>query len=372
MSRIFISYRREDSAGHAGRLFDRLGRHFGAANVFMDVSGSIEPGVDFVEAIDQAVGSCSALILVIGDEWLSCADAQGRRRLDDPDDFIRLETATALERNIRVMPVLVQGAKMPGAEDLPENLRGLARRQAIELSDTRWDFDVEKLVAALRKVLEIRPQPDGSRFKLLKIVVAGALLLLCGVWAMWMFRPQSAVKKVPEARVAEPGTRPQRQAVRPDPVLAAPERVRVPRLLGAAFGEAKRELEALDLKFGKIEREGSRRPPGTVLRQDPSAGTQLTKGSTIDLWIAAAIVSQVDYDTLQALYDGHKRVADCRTIAGIVSSIEAFVSNPNLVPAEAQSTVRYPSLKESPTIGDLATDRITRIKRARADCFRLR
>ena len=81
----------------------------------MDVSGSIEPGVDFVEAIDQAVGSCSALILVIGDEWLNCADAQGRRRLDDPDDFIRLETATALERNIRVMLVLVQGAKMPGA-----------------------------------------------------------------------------------------------------------------------------------------------------------------------------------------------------------------------------------------------------------------
>jgi len=106
MPGIFISYRREDTAGHAGRLFDRLTQHFGKGRIFMDVS-DIEPGTDFVEAIDKAVGSCDILIVVIGREWLTCADPGGHRRLDDPNDFIRLEAATALKRNIRVIPVLV-------------------------------------------------------------------------------------------------------------------------------------------------------------------------------------------------------------------------------------------------------------------------
>ena len=101
MAGLFISYRREDSAGHAGRLFDRLTQHFGKERVFMDVS-DIEPGVDFVEAIDVAVGSCAVLVVVIGRNWLTCTDSAGRRRLDDANDFIRLETATALRRNWRL------------------------------------------------------------------------------------------------------------------------------------------------------------------------------------------------------------------------------------------------------------------------------
>ena len=94
MKGIFISYRREDSAGYAGRLYDRLAGHFGADRVFMDVEG-IEPGVDFVDAIESAVASCEVLIVIIGNEWLA-ADAAGKRRLDDPKDFVRIETAAAL------------------------------------------------------------------------------------------------------------------------------------------------------------------------------------------------------------------------------------------------------------------------------------
>ena len=109
MPRIFISYRRDDSAAHAGRLYDRLEGHFGQENVFMDVD-AIQPGLDFVEVVQEAVGSCDALIAVIGKEWQRVVDGSGRRRLENPEDLVRLEIATALSRNIRVIPVLVQGA----------------------------------------------------------------------------------------------------------------------------------------------------------------------------------------------------------------------------------------------------------------------
>src|SRR5512132_3601954 len=132
MHGIFISYRREDAAGYAGRLYDRLAAHFGDERVFMDVEG-IEPGADFFDAIERAVGSCEALIVMIGNEWLA-VDSAGHRRLDDPADFVRIETATALTRGIRVVPVLVDGAVVPRADQLPVQLVPLTRRQAVELS----------------------------------------------------------------------------------------------------------------------------------------------------------------------------------------------------------------------------------------------
>ncbi|QHE88877.1 toll/interleukin-1 receptor domain-containing protein [Hydrogenophaga sp. BPS33] len=164
MDGIFISYRRDDSAGYAGRLYDRLIPHFGAERVFMDVEG-IELGADFVTAIEEAVGSCRVLVVIIGDEWLSTQDKAGRRRLEDPHDFIRLETVTALQRGIRVVPVLVGGALMPRAEDLPQDLKPLARRQAIEVSHKQWDATTAELIQALEGMLapgtarESRPQP---------------------------------------------------------------------------------------------------------------------------------------------------------------------------------------------------------------------
>ena len=167
--KIFISYRRDDSAGYAGRLYDRLVNHFGADRVFMDVAG-IEPGVDFVEAIEKAVGSCSAFIVLIGRQWLAVTDAKGHRRLDDPSDFVRLEVFTALQRNIRVIPVLVQGATMPLTQDIPEALAKLARRNALEISDVRWDYDVGRLIETLDRVFtqQDRRAQKGGPHRLLQ------------------------------------------------------------------------------------------------------------------------------------------------------------------------------------------------------------
>jgi hypothetical protein len=152
VARIFISYRRDDSAGWAGRLFDRLSQHFGRENVFMDID-TIEPGLDFVEVIEQAVGQCDALVALIGQQWLTITDDSGRRRLDSPEDFVCLEIAAALARNIRVIPALVQSARMPRSTELPDVLKPLARRNAIEISDRRFHHDVDQLIEVLDKVL---------------------------------------------------------------------------------------------------------------------------------------------------------------------------------------------------------------------------
>jgi len=150
VSTIFISYRRDDSAPYAGRLYDRLSAHFGKGQVFMDID-QIAPGEDFVEVINRKVGACSIVIVLIGKHWLDAADAQRKRRLDDPEDFVRLEVAAALQRNVRVVPVLVGGAAMPRMQQLPEPLAVLSRRNAFEISDTRFHTDVDKLIEALER-----------------------------------------------------------------------------------------------------------------------------------------------------------------------------------------------------------------------------
>ena len=154
--RIFISYRREETAYPAGWLFAQLADHYGGEQVFKDVD-SIQLGDDFVDVITRAVGSCDVLLALIGDEWLTITDEHGRRRLDDPDDFVRLEIETALARNIRVIPILVDGAMMPRVDELPDSLARLVRRQALELHPARFDFDTGRLLKVLDKALaEIR------------------------------------------------------------------------------------------------------------------------------------------------------------------------------------------------------------------------
>jgi TIR domain/Putative peptidoglycan binding domain len=153
-SKLFITYRREDSAGHAGRLYDRLSGHFGAERIFMDID-TIRPGEDFVSVLQNAVASCEILIAVIGRYWLAAASG-GVRRIDRPDDFVRLEILAALDRGITVIPVLVHGAGMPRPEELPAELEPLTRRQAVELSDTRWGYDVSKLINTLEEELDAK------------------------------------------------------------------------------------------------------------------------------------------------------------------------------------------------------------------------
>jgi len=150
---IFISYRREESRWSARSLCDRLTEHFDPNQIFMDVD-DIAPGDDFVKAIEKTVGECDVLIAVIGAHWLTCTDEQNGRRIDNPEDFVRREIGTALKRDIRVIPVLVDGASMPRSTELPDDLKPLARRNALPVSDTGFDDDCRRLVAAIEQVLE--------------------------------------------------------------------------------------------------------------------------------------------------------------------------------------------------------------------------
>ena len=190
---IFISYRRDDSAGHTGRIYDSLAATFGEAQIFMDVD-HIEPGQDFIRVIEDAVSSCDVLIAIIGRDWIT---SRGRttRRLDDPRDFVRLEIGAALKQNILVIPVLVQGAGMPRAQDLPADLTELARRNALDVSDLRWRHDLDRLVGALErertrngKALQAAasstfPKPLRLRNRKLWLVAGIAILIAAiGLW----------------------------------------------------------------------------------------------------------------------------------------------------------------------------------------------
>lgn len=158
MSRIFINYRRQDSEGYAGRLYDHLSRHFAAQDIFMDVT-SIAPGVDFVQALDEAVAGCDVFLALIGPGWLSATDETGQRRLDQWNDYVRLEIASALRQAKYVIPVLVGQARMPAPDALPEDIAPLARRNAFELG-RQFAADVEQLVGVVRGVV-----PAGARGK---------------------------------------------------------------------------------------------------------------------------------------------------------------------------------------------------------------
>jgi len=160
MGGIFISYRRQDAPGYAGRLYDSLAAHFGEGVLFMDI-GAIKPGQDFTQRIDEALNSCDVLLAVIGPQWATITDSGGSRRLEDPDDFVGLEVRTALTRpDVVVIPVLVGGGRMPAREEVPPGLAELRRRQALELSEARWRYDVERLIATLEGPLPAEPEPE--------------------------------------------------------------------------------------------------------------------------------------------------------------------------------------------------------------------
>lgn len=165
--RIFISYRRADSAGYAGRIYDRLVAHFGEDAIFMDVD-TIEGGVDFVKVLEDAVQSCDVLIALIGRQWLNIKDKGGKRRLDNPEDFVRIEIATALKRNIRVIPVLVDGIDMPQATELPESLKLLARRNALQVNHHAFNPDVYRLIEDSESALNSAEESKIMKVQTLK------------------------------------------------------------------------------------------------------------------------------------------------------------------------------------------------------------
>jgi hypothetical protein len=217
---IFINYRRDDSPGTAGRLHDRLAQTFGRKNLFMDVD-HIPAGVDFLEYLNIQVAACDVFLAVIGPNWLDAKDDDGRRRFDNPDDFVTIEIAAALARKIRVIPVLVDGARTPKADKLPDSVKPLVRRNAVEVRNAHFGRDAEALANKLREALQ-DARPVKKRWPFLAsgaawapgqwrtVAVSATVLLLVGwiglyqmgvpVWVPWAEQPE-AKRKAAEAEV---------------------------------------------------------------------------------------------------------------------------------------------------------------------------
>lgn len=182
MPGIFVSYRREDSAAHAGRLADQLSLRLGPG-IFMDVD-SIPAGEDFVQYIQGRLASSEIVLVVMGRHWLNATDAGGRRRIDDPNDIVSMEIAMALSRNLRVIPVLVGGATMPAGEELPAALRSLCRRNALEISDARFHDDVKQLIRVIESRQELQSSRPHVKYKRAIQVLCGLQTL--GAWAAFV------------------------------------------------------------------------------------------------------------------------------------------------------------------------------------------
>lgn len=192
MPGVFIRYRREDSAAYAGRLFDILSAEFGADNTFMDVD-DIKGGDDFTTVIERKLGASDALIAVIGPHWVAVADPNGTRRLDNPNDFVRIEVAKALQRGIRVIPVLVGGAALPHPSDLPDNLKTLCDRQAVEIRDTRFHEDAKDLVDVLHGTLHgTGSAAKGANLKRFTPALVIAAVIIVGAFSWWALNHQKA------------------------------------------------------------------------------------------------------------------------------------------------------------------------------------
>lgn len=191
---MFISYRRDDTAGHVGRLYDALAARYGSQQIFVDID-HIGPGEDFVRALDDAVAKSMVMLVVIGKRWV--VDESGYSRLQNPNDFVRLEIVAALHRGLRVIPVLVQGAAMPNEHDLPRDLHELATRNAFELSDLRWREDSKRLTSELDRIIKSLYQPKKRERqsqptptpKWVKWVVGAALLVGAAGYAKSRMKP---------------------------------------------------------------------------------------------------------------------------------------------------------------------------------------
>ena len=183
MAGIFISYRRDDSRDIAGRLVDRLRRDYAAEQLFLDIDG-IPAGTNFDSVLADRLKVCDVLLAVIGPQWLNVKDASGKRRLDEPGDYVRREIALALQRNdIRVIPLLVSNATMPRAEDLPDDLKPLVARQNYELRYERFNADVNDLIAQLTTIVQPRSRRRFAKWA----IPLGAFAVVVAAGAIYFF-----------------------------------------------------------------------------------------------------------------------------------------------------------------------------------------
>lgn len=186
MSDIFVSYRRHDSSAIVGRLVDRLETEFGKEHVFRDLEG-IGLGEPFDEVINNALAACEVLLVIIGPEWIDIKDSEGIRRLEKQDDWVRTEVSTAVEKGIHIIPVLVESAVMPLANELPEDLKPLSRRNAAKVrDDPDFNSDVIKLFDAIRQKLSSNVDgPRKFRKNLKTLSVAFSALIVASVFAVF-------------------------------------------------------------------------------------------------------------------------------------------------------------------------------------------
>lgn len=207
MPEIFLSYRRADAAGTAGRLFDRLSQHFGAKQVFRDID-SIEAGDDFEQSIRDALRTAAAVLVVIGPRWLDLRQDDGTRRIDDPLDYVRREIELALSSDTIVIPVLVENAVLPPAELLPPSIRELTKRNAVELSHQRWENDVEDFIRRLevRGIPAAEPRGSGgttTRTATYGRVVASALTGFISNLFSLLYQPRRFLGRCTQGRAAD-------------------------------------------------------------------------------------------------------------------------------------------------------------------------
>jgi len=174
--KVFLSYRRDDTGGRAGRLFDVFTDRYGARNVFQDVNAT-PPGLDFETRVDHAIADSDVVLVVIGRAWFGGSAPDGRRRIDQADDFVRREVSAALGTGIPVVPVLVDDAELPTLDQLPEELRGLLRRQAVSVRDVSWHQDVEDLI----RRLEGEPIPFDHRRRRRRLLVAASVAAIVAI-----------------------------------------------------------------------------------------------------------------------------------------------------------------------------------------------
>jgi beta-lactam-binding protein with PASTA domain len=325
-SRIFISYRRTEADFPAGWLYDNLVAQFGRDQVFKDVD-SIEPGEDFAEVIADAVGSCDVLLVLIGDRWLTITDEDGKRRLDDPNDLIRLEIEAALARNVRVIPILVGRTGMPPAEQLPASLVRLARRQALEVSPSRFKSDMARLLRALDKTLKEEQtrrgveEPSDGRIDAPETgELAGAVTVEdeaeppvapraelsidgpAGGWTTAGPGPEDPVT------ASEWGERWSVRALRARPhalrklaavllvaialviaidlIARRQARAEIPDLAGSNTQAATERLKSAKLLY-EIRSRPDTAPKGTVLETEPPAGTTLARGDVVVVYVSS-------------------------------------------------------------------------------------
>ncbi len=209
---IFINYRRDDTIATAGRIHDRLARSFGKKRIFMDVD-HIPAGVDFISYIESKLAECDVLLAIIGPRWLNARDDAGLRRLENPRDVVSNELSMALNRGLAVIPVLVDGASMPKAEQLPNPLKAFAQRNAVEVRNVQFGGDADRLAGKIREVLknsEKRKSRWGTAFA---GTIAVALLSLVAsrlvsgsTWLHFLSRDKAAVENCDRTLdMAQPG-----------------------------------------------------------------------------------------------------------------------------------------------------------------------